>query len=398
MNAGTQFADSGNYYVDGSANWVVNSPATAPQNFELDSGADVYVASGQTLTFPSGSTFTWRGGTLEGSGTTVIQQGATLDIAGSDTKNLQGGTVLDIETASATWNDLGNITIGDGGATINNYGTLTIPSNDAIGGGGMIFNNFGTVAKSIGSGGGVGDATFSSGNFNNFGTVDGGDLVFDTSGDQDSGTWYAAPDSSISFDGGSQTLNAGTTLTGTGVYEIGATSLRIDTDIPVDNLSLMPGSYVYGNFSLTVTTYMGWTGGTIAGPGALNVAAGATLGVTNAGTVTLDGTLNIAGSAIWIGPGQMNGSAGSVINNSGTFTLTSDGDTSGIVFNNSGTLNSVSPSGTGTTGFNDPLNNTGTVDVKSGTLARWKPADRAPIPATRLPPAPSSISPTAPRS
>ena len=63
----------------------------------------------------------------------------------------------------------------------------------------MIFNNYGTFAKSIGTGSGVGNTTFSSGNFNNFGTVNGGDLIIDTSGDQDSGTWYAAPSSSISF-------------------------------------------------------------------------------------------------------------------------------------------------------------------------------------------------------
>jgi hypothetical protein len=366
-NAGTSFADSGDYIVGPYATLLVNSAVAAPQNFELDGGA-VSVASGDSFTSASGSTFTWRGGTLEGSGTTVIQQGATLDIAGSDSKYLEGGTVLDIETASATWNDLGDISIGSGGATINNYGTFTMPSNDTIGGPGMIFNNFGTIAKSIGSGGGVGDATFSSGNFNNFGTVNGGDLVFDTSGDQDSGTWYAAADSSISFDGGSQTLNGGTALTGSGAYVVGATSLRIDTDIPVENLFLMPGSYVYGNFSLTVTGNMGWTGGIIAGPGALDVAAGATLNISDPSYVALYGTLNNAGTAIWPGPGPIIGSSGAVLNNSGTFTMSSDGAISGLVFNNSGTLTSVSPSGTGTAAFDDPLNNTGTVAVESGTL------------------------------
>ena len=141
--------------------------------------------------------------------------GRQPDSRWGDTKILQGGTVL-VNNGTVTWGDLGGIFINTGGATINNYGTWTATSNESIGGGGMIFNNYGTFAKSIGTGFGVGNTTFSSGNFNNFGTVNGGDLIIDTTGDQDSGTGYAAPSSSISFDGGSQTLNDGTKLTGGG--------------------------------------------------------------------------------------------------------------------------------------------------------------------------------------
>jgi hypothetical protein len=367
LNAGASLTDTGAYVESGNSPYlIVNTALQAPQNFSLRSGADLYVAAGP-LSFPGGSTWSWTGGILDGPGTTTVQSGATLSISGADTKYLEGDTVL-VNDGTATWSDLGNIVI-NGGATINNDGSFTTTSNDTIGGSGMNFNNFGTFSKSIGSGGGVGDTTFTSGNFNNFNTVNGGDLVFDTSGDQDSGTWYAAPDSSISFDGyGSATLNAGTALTGTGAYVLGATSLRNDSNISVPNLFLMPGSYLYGDFSITVTAFMGWNGGTIAGPGAVDIQAGATMSISNSGNVVLDGTLNNAGTASWPGPAQIIGNSGSVINNTGTFNLSSDSSTSGIVFNNSGSLNSASPSGSGSTTFDNPLNNTGTVNVQSGSL------------------------------
>jgi hypothetical protein len=363
LDSSAVLSGGGNFdLVSGSLD--INGSVAAPSNFELN-GGDLY--ENGSLTVPAGSTFTWRSGTLDGPGQTIVSKAASLVIAGADNKSLQGGTVL-VNNGTATWGDLGNIYINGGGATIDNYGTWTATTNESIGGGGMIFNNYGTFAKSIGTGSGVGNTTFYSGNFNNFGTVNGGDLIIDTSGDQDSGTWNAAPNSSISFDGGSQTFNDGTKLTGGGVYEVGDTSLRIDNNFTLANLFLMPGAYLYGNWALTVTTYFGWLGGTIAGPGAINIAAGATMGVQNAGNVSLNGTINNAGTILWIGPGQINGTSGAVINNSGTFNIDSDSTTNGIVVNNSGTVNSTSPSGSGTTIFNDTLNNSGTLNVKSGTF------------------------------
>ena len=80
------------------------------------------------------------------------------------------------------------------------------------------------------------------------------------------------------------------------------------------------------------------------------------------------GRINNAGTILWRGPGRIDGTSGAVINNSGTFNIDSDSTTDGIVVNNSGTMNSTSPSGSGTTNFNDTLNNSGSLNVKSGTL------------------------------
>ncbi len=364
LDSSAALTGAGNFNLV-SGQLKTNGGVTAPLNFELG-GGDLY--ENGSFTVPAGSTFTWRSGALDGSGQTVISKGASLVIAGSDTKYLQHGTVL-VNNGTATWGDLGTIYFNVGGATIDNYGSWTATTNESIGGGsGMIFNNYGTFAKSIGTGSGVGDTVISAGNFNNFGTVDGGDLIIDTTGDQDSGTWFAAPNTSIEFNGGSQTLNAGTKLTGQGVYEIGSTSMRIDNNFNVANLYVLPGAYLYGNWQLTVTTFLGWEGGTIAGPGAINIAAAATMNIENNSNVSLYGTINNAGTLDWTGPAGIYGASGAVINNSGTFNIHSDGSTATIAVNNTGTLNSSSPSGNGTTTFADSMNNSGKLNVKSGTL------------------------------
>src|SRR5262249_1723289 len=140
-------------------------------------------------------TFTWAGGTLDGSGTTLVDRNATIHITGSSAKNLANLATLEND-GTATWDDSGDIV---GGGTIDNVGTFTALTNDTING--LVFDNRGTFIKTIGSGSGVGTTTFVNATLNNYGTVDvrDGTLSLNTIDDQDSGTFIAEAYATIGF-------------------------------------------------------------------------------------------------------------------------------------------------------------------------------------------------------
>ncbi len=146
--------------------------------------------------------------------------------------------------------------------------------------------------------------------------------------------------------------------------------MSINTNVSVANLTLM-GETVNGPATLTVTGAFNWTGGDIEGTGTTTIPKGATMSISGPNTVDLTGghTLNIAGSATWSGARWFDGNGGSVVNISGSFAVENDSGSSGLVIDNSGTLTNTSPVSSGTTSFGDVLNNMGTVDVNSGTLA-----------------------------
>ena len=116
-----------------------------------------------------------------------------------------------------------------------------------------------------------------------------------------------------------------------------------------------------------------WTGGILSGT--LNVQG--TFNVTDSGVHSLDaGTINLSGpgASTWSGTGDVRMSDGSVFNNlaGSTFTIENDApwidDGSGATrsFNNYGIL--IKSGMTGSTTFDMAFNNSGTVNVQSGTL------------------------------
>jgi RHS repeat-associated protein len=158
-------------------------------------------------------------------------------------------------------------------------------------------------------------------------------------------------------------------------------SLSIAASSTVSNLNL--GGQNLGTLTgvgdVTVTKTLNWTGGTMSGTGTTTVPPGGTLNLS--GQLTLDGrTLANAGIATWSAGSPNDGIRainGATINNlsGATFTMLNDGFfaeefTTGAepVFNNFGTF--IKAGGTGVTGFQlFALNNSGTIQVQSGTLA-----------------------------
>ncbi|KKL76372.1 hypothetical protein LCGC14_2045530 [marine sediment metagenome] len=137
------------------------------------------------------------------------------------------------------------------------------------------------------------------------------------------------------------------------------------------------GGAITGDYELTVNGLFTWTGGTMIGTGTTYANGGMLL---SGGTEMKERTLVNAGLAVWSAGDlewrsdwqrpapQFNNISGA------TFEIRTDGTVyrSGppyavpVIFNNSGSV--VKLSSTGTTAFNGTFNNTGAVEVQTGTL------------------------------
>jgi hypothetical protein len=124
---------------------------------------------------------------------------------------------------------------------------------------------------------------------------------------------------------------------------------------------------------------MSWTSGSLAGSGTILIAPGAQLSLAGStGALSLQGeTLDNAGSTTWTGAATLdlegatwNNQDGSLFNAQGDGSVTS---LTGGTFSNAGTF--LKSAGTGTTGFGSGVefDNTGSVDVSSGTLSLGGP-------------------------
>ncbi len=313
-----------------------------------------------------------------------MPSGATFSVTGSSTKYLTASHILN-NAGAGTWAGAGEFD-GSPGSTFNNAGTFTAQSDTNFSNGGqgagVIFNNSGTFTKS----GTAGTTSFNGNLLNNSGTVDvdSGTLSLNAASQTqlETGTFNVAAGSVLDFDSnidgvneGRVELNAGTQLLGSGLYELDLGTISVDTDLSVTNFT-MTGGKLNGPNTLTITQAFDWTGGDVDGAGTTSVASGAAFSVAGSSTKYLTGShiLNNAGVGTWAGTGEFDGSPGSTFNNAGTFTAQSDtnfsngGYGAGVIFNNSGTFTKSGTSGT-TSFIGNLLNNSGTVDVDSGTLS-----------------------------
>ncbi|MHB8521011.1 MAG: beta strand repeat-containing protein [Limisphaerales bacterium] len=137
----------------------------------------------------------------------------------------------------------------------------------------------------------------------------------------------------------------------------------------VINLS---GGALTGNADLAIDGTVSWTAGAISGNGTTTLGANATLTISGGSDRNLNRVLNNQGTMVWSG-GRIFAANGVINNQSGAvFEVQSDQPFFDGTINNAGTL--LKTAGTGTTslaGYNfspGPLNNSGTVNVQSGTL------------------------------
>ncbi|MFM6122779.1 MAG: beta strand repeat-containing protein [Sphaerospermopsis kisseleviana] len=179
-------------------------------------------------------------------------------------------------------------------------------------------------------------------------------------------------------------LNINRTLTGltlgtnTGIQTLDLTNgntLTLNGASTVSNngvLNLTSGTLT-GMGALTISNKLNWSGGTLSGTGKKTVSG--TLNLSGDQYI-LDGTtLETTGTTVWTGNGTLYAANAAMWNNTSTGTIDLQGDAdfyqwtgNQTTFNNTGTLIKSNGTTTGESYISGLFNNTGTVQVKAGTL------------------------------
>jgi hypothetical protein len=400
---GAQLNGSGLYRISGGT--LVDNAALTAQNLDLSFGA---LDGSAVLTV--GSLMNWTGGTMNGSGRTVIAPAATLNVGSSSVLGLDTRTLENAGTA--IWTGSGGIQFASAAIT-NRSGALFHAQNAAsfsfIGSG--RFENAGTFRKSVSAG-----QVFAGMTFNNYGTVEvqTGTLSLGNNSTH-SGSFTVLAGATLAFSGGVHSANAGSSITGAGQLTVsggsatlpglvnvagnhtfsGGTANFTGTHFCTNNTVIISGGTanwsgsglvspailnlssgtLSGTSPVTVNSLMNWTGGEMNGSGRTIIAPGSTLNIVTPvnGVNLINRSLENAGTALWTGPGAIVYSQGVITNRAGALFNAQNSAS----FANLGAPNRFDNAGvfrksvnTGTTAFNaGPFNNYGTVDIRSGVLA-----------------------------
>jgi hypothetical protein len=377
LNTGAQLIGAGLYEVSGAT--VTGNTTLTVANLDLTAGT---VDGSGVITIEG--TMNWTGGTMAGSGTTIIAPTALLNLSGSSGLFLarileNGGTVL--------WTGSGNMGMG---VITNRLGAFfDVRSSPGLNffAANPRFDNAGTFRKSISSG-----VVTIGPNFTNSGTVElqTGTLLCNGSfansgavnlsagathrlagGGAATGTFDAPLSSLVEWTGGTFILNGSAQLNGAGLYKINGGTLTDGATLTVQNLDLTVG-VLNGAAVLTISNQMNWTGGSMSGSGRTIISPAATLAVGSSSALGLDTrVLENAGTAIWTGSGGIGLVAAVITNRSGALFDAQSSSTFGTIgssrFDNVGTFRKSVSTGTTLSGIG--FNNSGTVDVQTGTLS-----------------------------
>jgi hypothetical protein len=361
-SAGAFYGGQGVLEVSGQAILDVNANLSVP-NFQLST--TLQGSANLTVT----GTLTWNvPGQMKGTGTTILASGATANLVGdNDSWHLlrnftNNGTVT--WTGASAFDLVGNFNNQNGGL----FNAFSDASTSTFGAG--AFTNAGTLRKT--SPVGTGTTSFQDSVFNNTGIVDvaSGVLALNQGG-TGTGQFNAATNGTLSFTGGTYTVNTGATFTGPGKFLINNGTLFINANISSPSLALSNGA-LDGPGNLTVTGTFDWTGGTIKNStGTLTIPAGATFNVRgNTDKNNQDRTINLSGTGNWTGNGNFNSGGGAVFNvlAGGVFNIQNDAQFGGGTWSNFGTINKITGVGTMSISVFNNFTNNGTISVQSGTF------------------------------
>lgn len=347
---------------------TLNTPANCA---EITLNAGTLTGSGVLTVWEN---FAWIGGAMSGSGRTILETNATLEIKTAFV-SLNARTVENAGTIQLSGGGSLDVT---GGATVTNRPGALFDVQNAATIGSVFANgrldNAGTFRKS----GSSGTATFGSGmGFNNTGTVDiqTGTLSL-AGGGTNSGTFTTPDTTAVEWTGGTFTLNPGGQLSGDGLYRINAGTVTANTNLAIEKLDLITGT-LGGTGAVTINSLMNWSGGTMSGGGRTIIPVGATLNAAAPSSAGLNArTLDNRGTVLWTGAGNI-GFVSSVITNGAGALFHAQG-AGGLAFVsgpnrfdnagtfrksvNNGTLNILDFSSSGS------FKNLGTVEIQTGTL------------------------------
>ena len=354
INSGTAVQLGGNTTIDG---------ALMATNLQLVSGN----LGGTNMLVGS---LIWSGGSLSGSMT--IASNSVLSIVSGGGDGFYGFILTNYGTVNWT-----NTTIyGRNGqnAQIYNFGLWDEQSDDYFDGGyegGItLFGNFGTFLKS----GNAGTTTLNgSVLFTNDGLVNGesGTLSINGGGtNSSSGIFTTTGSGQLSLD--NMTFSTGSTIGGSNFVELGGNT-TIDGALTATNLELLSGTLSGTNVIQGALT---WAGGSLSGD--MTIATNGVLNIVAGGGDGLDGlALTNYGTVNWTNTTIYSVSTNEVqIYNYGLWDAQSDSYFEGgyyyggeILFENFGTFEKSEGTNVSYIGYGIIFDNTGIVDVQSGTLS-----------------------------
>ncbi len=337
------------------------------------------VLTGSAEVDVSGSFVGGHTGIVQGSGTLVIQSGATGEV--------QGGSAM---VLGRTLMNKGSFTIPNGSgisgeetARFVNSGTLTVNGEEKVNTG-MFRQSFsGTIPVLVNTGTlqrteGTGQITIEFA-INNEGLVNvhTGHMHFSsggTSGAEHTGSWAAASGSSVELTGGTFSLGSSVPVSGSGTFLVsgGGTAVTAGTiEGSTATVSVTSGSVTVNGTSPSSVNHLEVLGGAVGGSGEIDVSGSFVGGHT--GIVQGSGTLVIQSGAT----GEVQGGSAMVLGrtlmNKGSFTIPNGSGISGeetARFVNSGTLTVNGEEKVNTGMFRQSFSGTIPVLVNTGTLQR----------------------------
>lgn len=349
---------------------VLSSGAASIHRLEIDADTNTGLTidgAATSLTLGTGTSFFDHG--------LALQNGATLNLGTSTTWH--GGVV-----GACSGTPQCTVNIGAGG-------TLNITA-DVIAGNGGYWHNLGTVTVS------TPNTTDLRGAFENDGLVQIQQGRVQIGGDgathQTDGA-YTVASGGILMVGGDMDFAAGSSVSGAGRVDVNYRTAHFLAGSSLTPGGIdMTGGTLDNSIAVSVPSFTA-NGGALVGSGALTVTGAASfllsnLQVRGTGGLNLEGTTTVTngftldpGATVNLGPltTWTGGSIGGCLNGVGTCTIAigpgdvldiqgnlNAFDNGGTVWNNQGTI--MRSSGTGVLTYAATLNNTGTVDLRTGTL------------------------------
>jgi uncharacterized repeat protein (TIGR01451 family) len=364
FNSGASMSGAGKIHITGGT-LAVNGPSVAIEQVFLDGGT--LDGSGTATTGPTG-TWLWSSGILGGSGSATIANGGTLTISSASSKNITGKTLNVLAGGNVVVNGSGTIALTTGGSIIN-AGTIdtTVDVNFSDGGSDGGFVNNGTFRKS----GGAGTTGLFGVDFTNSNLLDVDTGFFNSTLTSNTGTINLDGTATLYIDDNVTTLNAGTSVTGTGTIKVVGGTLAVNTGLTLPKVQLDGGTL--GGTGVVSITSLTWTNGTMAGSGTTDIPNLATATISSASAKNLQRTLYVTngGTVNVNGGGAITLSSGGNIANHGDFVCNVDGTImdggSDGGFLNFGTFRKAGGAGTTAVAGVD-FTNGGTIELLAGTF------------------------------
>jgi hypothetical protein len=357
LSAGTTFSGTNVLRIVGDV--IVSAPAvsvkSAEQTFGTQSGTG-------TLSLEN---FTWRGGTLSGSGTTSVS--AALNLEGGNLfllgRTLRGGT-----GTAMLWSS-GQLFAGDGGRLINAGLFLTTSNGEMVHHTGAlpVFDNLGEFRKAGFFGTGTTSIAFP---FNNAGTARVEVGVLRLGGGGAGGGAFVVSEGARLVLADGYTLQNGGSISGAGKVLLSAGTLAVPSGKATAANLEQTGGAIGGAGELEIGEYI-WTGGQQVGSGTTSVSQSLKFGAPVLEMVGRSLKIGEAANATWDGGDVLMG-GGAAIENRGSLVIGGDAnltrtDSNAASLRNLGTI--IKSGGTNVSVFSQvPLDNVGALEISAGTL------------------------------